>query len=105
MVTINAHDNRPPLTGRQAEILQVLTRFVAAKGYGPSIRDIAREMGIKSPNGVMCHVRALRKKGYLPSLPRRPGTNDARATIPTDLLPVLRNAAEGYLGTMPTKTG
>ena len=33
------------------------------RGYGPTVREIGREFGIKSPNGVMCHLRALEARG------------------------------------------
>src|SRR5438132_8921874 len=36
-----------------------------AKGSPPAIRDICEEFGISSPNGVMCHLKALEKKGYI----------------------------------------
>ncbi len=31
----------------------------------PSVRQLADELGIKSPNGVMGHLKALERKGYL----------------------------------------
>ena len=31
----------------------------------PTIREIGTHFGIKSPNGVMCHLLALRKKGHI----------------------------------------
>jgi hypothetical protein len=34
-------------------------------GYGPTVREIGNEFGIKSPNGVMCHLKALQKKGLI----------------------------------------
>ena len=34
-------------------------------GYGPTVREIGDEFGIKSPNGVMCHLKALEKKGLI----------------------------------------
>ena len=30
-----------------------------------AIRDIGKEFGIVSPNGVMCHLKALEKKGFI----------------------------------------
>jgi repressor LexA len=34
------------------------------------VREIAAEFGIRSPNGVVAHLRALEKKGFIK---RRPG--------------------------------
>ena len=35
------------------------------RGYGPTVREIGNEFGIRSPNGVMCHLKALEKKGLI----------------------------------------
>lgn len=35
----------------------------------PVVREIAAEFGISSTNGVMCHLQALVKKGFLIQLP------------------------------------
>ena len=51
----------PELTTRQTEILA----YIKSRDICPSVRQIGREFGIGSPNGVMCHIRALRQKGYL----------------------------------------
>jgi len=57
-----------PLTDKQRQVLE----FIRANSgvYGPAVREIATAFGIKSPNGVSCHLRALEKKGWLK---RRPG--------------------------------
>jgi repressor LexA len=34
-------------------------------GYGPTIREIAKNFHINSPNGVVCHLKALEKKGLI----------------------------------------
>lgn len=52
------------LTSKQARILTYILECWMS-GFMPSIREIAVEFGIGSPNGVACHVRALRLKGYL----------------------------------------
>jgi SOS-response transcriptional repressor LexA len=31
----------------------------------PTFREIAREFGISSPNGVLAHINALTRKGYI----------------------------------------
>src|SRR5262249_42093209 len=33
--------------------------------YGPTVREIGVQFEIKSPNGVMCHLKALEKKGLI----------------------------------------
>jgi repressor LexA len=53
------------LTPRQQEILDFICRRIDDHGYPPTIRDIGKAFEIKSPNGVMCHLKALEKKGYI----------------------------------------
>lgn len=54
-----------PLTDRQQQVLSFITSFLADKGYPPSQREIARHLGVSSNLGVMKHLDALEKKGYL----------------------------------------
>ncbi|MCA9544681.1 MAG: transcriptional repressor LexA [Myxococcales bacterium] len=53
------------LTKRQQEILDFITRSIQDNGYPPTIREIGRQMGIKSTNGVNDHLKALERKGFL----------------------------------------
>jgi repressor LexA len=53
------------LTSRQREIYEFIRGKIQGRGYGPTVREIGNEFGIKSPNGVMCHLKALQKKGLI----------------------------------------
>jgi repressor LexA len=53
------------LTSRQQQILDFVTRSIRERGYPPTIREIGRAFGIRSPNGVNDHLKALQRKGYL----------------------------------------
>jgi repressor LexA len=53
------------LTRRQREILEFINRKIETRGFPPTIRDIGSAFEIKSPNGVMCHLKALEKKGFI----------------------------------------
>lgn len=53
------------LTARQREIYEFLKDKIIKRGYGPTVREIGAEFGIRSPNGVMCHLKALEKKGLI----------------------------------------
>lgn len=53
------------LTPRQREIYVFIRGKIQNRGYGPTVREIGSEFGIKSPNGVMCHLKALQKKGLI----------------------------------------
>ena len=54
-----------PLTRKQQEIYDFISRRIETRGYPPTIRDIGTAFEIRSPNGVMCHLKALEKKGYI----------------------------------------
>lgn len=53
------------LTERQREIYDFIRIKIESRGYGPTVREIGEGFGIKSPNGVMCHLKALEKKGLI----------------------------------------
>src|SRR5438093_2285795 len=53
------------LTSRQQEIYDFICHRIDERGYPPTIRDIGTAFDIKSPNGVMCHLKALEKKGFI----------------------------------------
>ena len=53
------------LTQRQQEIYDFIRQKIESRGYGPTVREIGLGFGIKSPNGVMCHLKALEKKGLI----------------------------------------
>ena len=53
------------LTERQKEIYEFIREKIESRGYGPTVREIGEAFGIQSPNGVMCHLNALVKKGLI----------------------------------------
>lgn len=53
------------LTLRQREIYNFIRTKIQGRGYGPTVREIGIQFQIKSPNGVMCHLKALQKKGLI----------------------------------------
>ena len=67
------------LTKRQQTIFDFIRACIEERGYGPTIRDIADEMGFRSPNGVICHLTALQKKGLINRT-----NNQARSIVLTD---------------------
>jgi repressor LexA len=52
-------------TARQREIHAWVTKFIGDNGYSPSFRDIGKAFGIKSPNGVVCHLKPMRERGMV----------------------------------------
>jgi repressor LexA len=53
------------LTDRQREIYDFIRSKIENRGYGPTVREIGEAFDIRSPNGVMCHLKALVKKGLI----------------------------------------
>ncbi|HEX4132134.1 MAG TPA: transcriptional repressor LexA [Pirellulales bacterium] len=53
------------LTERQREVYEFIREKIRSRGYGPTVREIGTQFGISSPNGVMCHLKALEKKGII----------------------------------------
>ena len=56
---------REPLTQRQRAVYEFIRDKIRNRGYGPTVREIGDNFGIRSPNGVMCHLKALEKKGLI----------------------------------------
>lgn len=54
-----------PLTNQQQAVYNLIRDRIVSRGYGPTVREIGEYMNIKSPNGVMCHLRALERKGMI----------------------------------------
>jgi repressor LexA len=52
-------------TPRQMQVLTCVRAFVAMHGYPPTLREIGDAIGITSTNGVVEHLRALARKGYI----------------------------------------
>lgn len=53
------------LTERQNQIMEVIIENVGRHHCLPTLRKIGEILDIRSPNGVMCHITALAKKGFL----------------------------------------
>jgi repressor LexA len=83
---------RRALTKRQQEIFDYVRDKIVNRGYGPTVREIGSEFGIRSPNGVMCHLKALEKKGLIIRQ-----SNMSRAITLTDSYPQHQSVA--FLGT------
>ena len=55
---------RQPLTPRQHEVLGWVTGYIDVHGYSPTIRQIGHAFEWTT-NGVMCHLRPMRRKGWI----------------------------------------
>jgi repressor LexA len=59
------------LTERQRQVYEYIYDKIRNRGYGPTVREIGEKFQISSPNGVMCHLKALEKKGLIHRSPNK----------------------------------
>ena len=53
------------LTNRQKEILQFIKLYIVANGYPPTVREIAKAVGVSSPATIHAHLTNLENKGVI----------------------------------------
>lgn len=66
------------LTPRQRRILEVIRDTLHARGYPPSIREIAESVGLASSSSVAHQLKTLEAKGFLRRDPHRPRALEVR---------------------------
>ncbi len=58
------------LTKRQQTVLEAIRGWIREHGYPPTIRELGKQLSIKSLRGVTTHLDAIAKKGFLKREPR-----------------------------------
>ena len=53
------------ISSRQEKILKFISKKIKKSGYPPSIREIARAVGLSSSATVHSHLKKLEEKGYI----------------------------------------
>ena len=85
------------LSERQLSILNFIVKEIKEKGYPPSVREIGKAVGLKSPASVHNHLKTLEKYNYLrrdPSKPRaievlyHPGEEKQKSSFDKELLQI-----------------
>jgi SOS-response transcriptional repressor LexA len=88
---------KKPLTGCQARVYRAILSHWSEHAVPPTIRELMAACDIHSPNGVVCNMKALRKKGWIVT-----GRNDlSRAAIPVDLNETVKALASMLLQSEP----
>ena len=59
------------LTERRKKVLEFIREYVEVHGYPPSIREIASHLGVSGTLGVVKHLKALERGGYIRRVPRK----------------------------------
>ncbi len=77
------------LTDRQWKLLAFIVDYTLKHFYQPSVREMCRKFCISSPNGIMCHLRALEHKGFIDLS----GGQSRAIRIKKDVLEAMRGAA------------
>ncbi len=90
---------REPLTPRQMQIFRAIVAYWGEHGNSPTIREIGRLVGISSPNGVSCQLRALAAKNWIVWEPKGHDTGGqvSRSVAVPELLAAARAAADELL--------
>jgi repressor LexA len=69
--------DKKPLTKRRKEVLNLILKFIAQKGYSPSLREIAGLLGTNNVSTAQYFVDELNSRGYL-----KKDINNGRAITP-----------------------
>lgn len=85
------------LTLRQQQVYDFIVQFIEHDGFSPTLQEIANHLGIRGNLGVLRHLEALEKKGYI-----RRATGRSRGIVlskrsVSKLLPVVGSVAAGPL--------
>jgi len=59
------------ITSRQQDVLDKINTFYKKNGYAPSIRDLAKMLGVSSVSTIHQHLAALENKGYIKRNPSK----------------------------------
>lgn len=57
---------------QREKMLTYIRTYTEFYGYGPSIKEIGRHVGIASPNAVRNHLNKLEEQGLIKTTPRIP---------------------------------
>ena len=60
-----------PLSKKQKDIFDYITKCVVSRGYPPSVREIGTAVNLKSPSTVHAHLATLEKHGVISRDPHK----------------------------------
>ncbi len=91
------------LTRRQQSIYEFILQHVHAQGMPPTLMEIAAAFELRSAAGIVDHLKAIERKGYIR---RRPGVSrgiEVRAAVPSPQRPGARSVP--VIGSAPGGRG
>ncbi len=85
--------DKPELTKKQQEVLKYIKKCILEQGYPPSVREIGREVNLKSTSSVFSHLEQLEKLGYIRRDPSKSRTievldEEFSTSMRKDLVPI-----------------
>jgi repressor LexA len=85
-----------PLSPRQQEILDFIRQFIEQEEFPPTIAEITRALGLKSPHGVREQLQTLARKGAIELIPSASrGIRLLNKGLERDALPLIGKVAAG----------
>ncbi|MBI1249241.1 repressor LexA [bacterium] len=86
------------LTKRQKDVFLFIREKIQSRGYGPTVREIGEQFEISNPNGVVCHLKALERKGFITREKNMSRAIQLRAEVEEEVgLPMAGRIAAGVL--------
>ncbi len=86
-----------PLTQRQQQVLELISEHIERHGFPPSHRELMVSLGVKSPLGILKHIRALERKGHILCQPGSSrGITLANRPPRPAMLPILGSVRAGH---------
>lgn len=83
------------MTPKQQSILKLVKEFMADHGYAPTVRELCRLAGLKSPDTVQYHLDNLKAKGLLASLSGKARTMALPSVERVAMIPILGHVPAG----------
>jgi repressor LexA len=90
------------LTDKQQQVFDFINVFSKQMGYPPSIGDIKEKFGIRSPKGVVDHLTAIERKGFIK---RKPNISRGITIVGKSVMAALDNVKNvAIIGTIAAGT-
>lgn len=93
-----------PLSEQELRALNFIRHRLRSQGQAPSVRELQRELGYRSPRSAAKHIEALIEKGLVDRGPKRelrvlappPGEEQFHSMVHTTLVPLVGLVACGH---------
>lgn len=82
--------------GRMGEVYNFIAGFIAENGFSPSVRDICRGVGFRSPSSAQSYINRLQEQGYIEKAGNKMRTVKLAGTEqPESRVPIVGRVAAG----------